>query len=118
MPPTHTPSPFDLVRQLALSLPDVVESTLHGAPSWKLHGKLLACPALHKSAEPDSLMVKVPPAERAQRLAADPAVCYLTDHYQNQPVILVRLPLIDRKTLQALLTQAWQFLNAPRAPDS
>src|SRR2546423_735420 len=41
---------FDVVREIALALPDVEESTIHGAPSLKLRGKLLTCPAIHRSA--------------------------------------------------------------------
>lgn len=36
---------FDLVRKPVMNLPDVEKGTNHGAPSWKLRGKLLACPA-------------------------------------------------------------------------
>jgi len=42
---------FDAVREIGLALPDVEESTIHGAPSLKLRGKLLTCPALHSSAK-------------------------------------------------------------------
>ena len=48
---------FDAVRQMALALPDVEESTIHGAPSLKVRGKLLTCPALHRSAEPNTLAI-------------------------------------------------------------
>ncbi len=104
-------SPFDLVRKLAMNLPDVEEGTIHGAPSWKLHGKLLACPAIHRSAEPNSLLVKIAPQERTQLLSAEPATYYVTDHYRKDPVILVRLSTIDRKSLQALLKGAWLFAS-------
>ena len=43
---------FDLVRRFAMQLPHVEEGTIQGAPSWKLNGKLLDCPPIHKSAEP------------------------------------------------------------------
>ena len=102
---------LDLVRRLVLKLPDVEESTIHGAPSWKLHGILLTCPAIHKSAEPNSLLVKVPPEERAPLLSAEPDIYYLTDHYRSDSVVLVRLSKIDRKSLQALLKKAWQFVG-------
>ena len=46
---------FDRVREIAMALPGVMEGTIHGAPSWKLNGRLLTCPAIHKSAEPDTL---------------------------------------------------------------
>jgi hypothetical protein len=104
-------SDFDLVRQLVMKLPEVTESTLHGAPSWKLAGKLLSCPAIHKSAEPNSLLVKIAPAEREQRISAEPETYYVTDHYLSGPVVLVRLSKIDRKSLAALLKQAWLFMS-------
>lgn len=104
-------SQFDLVRKLAIELSDVEEGTIHGAPSWKLRGKLLACPAIHKSAEPNSLLVKIAPEERTQLVSAEPATYYVTDHYRNDSVVLVRLSNIDRKSLQALLKNAWLFVS-------
>ena len=46
---------FNAVRKIAMALPDVEESTIHGAPSLKVRGKLLTCPAIHQSAEPNTL---------------------------------------------------------------
>ena len=46
---------FAAVRKLAHELPEVEDSTMHGAPSLKVRGKLLTCMAVHKSAEPGSL---------------------------------------------------------------
>jgi hypothetical protein len=74
-------------------------------------GKLLTCPAIHKSAEPNSLLVKIDPSERARLLSTEPGTYYVTDHYLNDPVVLVRLSMIDRQALQALLKRAWQFVN-------
>lgn len=104
-------SHFDRVGTLARELAGVEEGTLHGAPSWKLGGRLLCCPALHKSAEPDSLMVKTAPEDRERLLSTQPGTYYVTDHYLDQPVILVRLGKIDRKSLRELLTRAWLFLG-------
>ena len=102
---------FELVRKLALKLPNVEESTIHGAPSWKLGGKLLTCPAIHKSAEPNSLLVKIAPEERAQLLSTQPDTYYVTNHYRSDSVVLVRLLKINRKSLQALLKRAWLFVS-------
>ena len=65
---------FDVVRKLALALPDVAESTIHGAPSLKVRGKLLACPAIHRSVEPDTLAVRIDFETRTELLAAKPEV--------------------------------------------
>lgn len=105
---------FDVVREIALALPDVEESTIHGAPSLKVRGKLLTCPALHKSAEPNSLAVRIDLAQRAELIAAEPSVYYVTDHYVNFPTVLVRLSAIKRNALRQLLDKAWQFASARR----
>jgi hypothetical protein len=107
-------SELDVVRDIAMELPDVEESTIHGAPSWKLRGKLLTCPAIHKSAEPNSLMVKIDPSERDQLLCTKPGTYYVTDHYQGEPVVLVRLSEVDRTSLQSLLKKAWLFVSERR----
>jgi hypothetical protein len=42
---------FDVVRQIALTLPGVEEGSMYGSPALKLHGRLLACLTINK-AEP------------------------------------------------------------------
>ena len=81
---------FDTVRKIALGLSDVEESTTYGSPALKVRGKLLTCIPVHKSAEPDSLAVRIDFDHRAELMAAAPDVYYLTDHYVNYPVVLVR----------------------------
>lgn len=103
---------FDVVHNIALAFAGVEESTLHGVAALKVRGKLLACPAIHRSAEPNSLMVRVGPAERAQLISAAPDTYYLTDHYLNHSAVLVRLSKIDRKSLESLLHSAWLFVSA------
>jgi hypothetical protein len=104
---------FNAVRDIAMALPGVQESTIHGAPSLKVRGKLLACPALHKSADPESLVVRIGVAERAQLMSGKPDTYYLTPHYSNYPMVLVRLSHIDRTSLRGLLERSWSFLDAP-----
>ena len=102
---------FNVVREIAKALPDVEESTIHGAPSLKVRGRLLACPALHKSAEPNSLVVRIAFEQRAQFLASEPSVYYLTAHYVNYPAMLVRLPQISLGSLREVLDKAWHYAS-------
>ena len=104
------PLGFDVVRDMAGALPGVEESTGRGAPSLKVRGKLLTCPAIHKSAEPHSLVVKIGFDQRAKLIAADPDVYYVTDHYLNYPTVLVRMSRIHSDALRGLLGMAWQFV--------
>ena len=103
---------FDVVRDLALKLPDVEDSTIHGAPSLKVRGRLLACQAIHRSAEPNTLAVRIDFEQRAELMAADPRVYYVTDHYVNYPTVLARLSQIDRVSLQDLLQLSWRFVSS------
>ena len=101
---------FSDVRDIAMALPGVQGSFIHGAPSLKVGGKLLACPALHKSAESETLVVRIGLAERAKLISADPDTYYLTPHYSKYPMVLVRLSRIDRRSLRTVLGSAWSFV--------
>lgn len=105
---------FDVVREIALALPGVEEGTIHGAPSLKVRRKLLTCPALHESAEPNSLVVRIDVEQRAELIAAEPSVYYVTDHFERYPMVLVRLPSIDRNALRDLLGKAWQSATSKK----
>ena len=105
---------FDLVRKIALSLPDVQESTAYGSPALKVRGKLLACIPTHRSAEPESLVVCTGFEVRTDLLAAHPDIYYLPPHYQNHPLVLVRLSRIRTQALRDLLHLAWRFLAAKK----
>src|SRR5882762_9534295 len=72
---SHAPMPrstinFDTVRKIGLTLPGVEASTAWGAPALKVRGKLLACVPTHRTAEPNSLVVRVDFDDRAELLAA------------------------------------------------
>ena len=105
---------FEVVREIARALPDVEESSLHGTPSLKVSGRLLTCPALHRSAESNSLVVRISFEHRAELMAAEPGIYYLTDHYVNHPAVLVRLGQIDRISLRKLLGLAWSFVSSKK----
>src|SRR5258706_9625098 len=102
----------DTVREIARALPDVEQSTTYGSPALKVRGKLLTCIPIHKSAEPDSLAVRINFDRRADLLAEAPDIYYLTNHYVNYPVVLVRLSRIHLDALRDLLGQSWRFVTA------
>src|SRR5262245_57875237 len=103
---------FDVVRKLAMALPHVEESTIHGAPSLKVRGRLLTCPAIHRSAEPNTLAVRVDFDQRAELMSAEPSIYYVTDHYVNYPTVLVRLSQIELDSLRELLGISWRFVSS------
>ena len=110
---------FDTVRNIGLALPGVEESTAYGFPALKVHGKLLACVPANRSAEPGSLVLRVDFDDRAELLAADPDVYYVTDHYAGYNAVLIRLSRVNSNMLQDLLRMAHKFVTrnaAPRSP--
>lgn len=109
---------FDTVRRVGLKLPDVEESTAYGKPALKVHGKNFACMSSHKSAEPDSLVIRVDLEQRAELLAADPKLYYITDHYKDYPAVLVRLARVTPAVLKDLLGMAHRYVlrEATRQP--
>jgi hypothetical protein len=105
---------FDTVREIGLTLPDVAESTMYGAPALKVRGELLACMASHKSAEPGSLVVRIGFEQRDGLLADAPQTYYVTDHYMNYASVLVRLSRIGKEELRDLLGAAWRFVTSQK----
>ena len=103
---------FDVVREIAMALPEVEESSLHGTPSLTVSGRLWTCPAIHRSAEPNSLAVRIGFDQRAELMTAEPSFYYVTNHYVNYPTVLVRMDQIDRKALTMLLSLAWRFVSS------
>jgi hypothetical protein len=103
---------FETVRAIGLALPDVEEGTTYGSPALKVRGQMFACLAIHRSAERGTLAIRLPFDQRDELVAADPATYYLTDHYVDYPVVLVRLARVHRDALGDLLRTSRAFVAA------
>jgi hypothetical protein len=103
---------LDVVRELALALPDVEEGTSWGATSFKVRGRMFACEAIHSSAEDRTLMVRIDTNLRDALLADEPDVYYLTPHYAPYPAVLVRLERVSRASLDKVLGTSWLFVGS------
>ena len=109
MPRSQT---FKTVEAIGRTLPDVEVTTTWGQPTLKVHGKMFACIASHKSAEPNSLVVMMDFADRDALVADDPDTYYLKEHYLNYPCVVVRLSRIRADALRDLVTGAYRFVSA------
>jgi len=107
--PTMT---FRTVRAIGLKLPGVEESTMYGQPALKLAGRMIACIASHKSAEPGTLAVRTDFDQRDMLIEEDPDTYYLKDHYKAFPVVLVRLSHVNADAMSDLLTAEHRFVSA------
>lgn len=106
---------FDTIAELAGGWLGVEHGTSFGAPALKVDGKMFACFPTHRSAEPNSLAVRIAFADRDELIAADPATFYLKDHYVDYACVLVRLNRIHRDALKDLLQMGWRFMSSPRS---
>ena len=102
---------FEDVRRIGLTLPGVEETATYGAPSLKVRGKMLACPATNRSAEPGSIVVRVSIDQREALIAEAPEIYYVTEHYVKYPSVLVRLANMNEDALRGLLRMSLQFVT-------
>lgn len=105
---------FDLVRRMGLALPEVEEGTAYGSPALNVRGKMFACLAIHRSAEPNTLVVRIDIDQRDELITEQPKAYYLTDHYVNYPCVLVRLTRIRQDALRDLLLMGWRFMSTTK----
>jgi hypothetical protein len=101
---------FEDIRDIALSMPEVTETTSWGMPTFKAGKTTFAVePLPRRDVVPNSLGVPMSFEERAQLLASRPDVYYLTDHWAKYPGVLVRLASIGRTELREILSAAWHY---------
>lgn len=105
---------FDTVRKIARTLPGVEDVSAYGAPAIKVNGSLMACIAVNKAAEPNSLMVRIDFDQRDAMIEEAPATYYLKDHYAPYPTVLVRLSQISEAELRDLLNASWRFVTSKK----
>jgi len=98
--------------KIGAALPDVERTTSWGAPTLKVRGKMMACQAIHKSAEPNTLVVCMPIPQRDELIAEDPDTYYLKPHYEDYPCVLVRVSRVRPDALRDLLRMGWEFARS------
>jgi hypothetical protein len=103
---------FTAVEAIGRTLPDVEVTTAWGSPALKVRGKMFACIASNKAAEPNTLVVMMDFVDRDALIEDDPATYYLKEHYVNYPCVLVRMSRIRRDALRDLVIGAHRFMSA------
>jgi hypothetical protein len=114
---TRGPLTFDDVREIALAMPDVEETTAYGMPAFKAGKTRFAGKPVERSdIEPNTLGVSVSFEVRDALIAARPDVYYVTPHFANHPAVLARLTKLRRAELRELLGTAWRHAMERQAP--
>jgi len=102
---------YKRVCEVARKLPGVEESSSYGTPALKVKGRFLC--RLRSEAE-GALAIRCDFLDRQILLQADPGVFFVTDHYLNYPMVLVRLDRIRLSALPDLIERAWRMVAPPR----
>jgi len=93
-----------IIRNLALCLPEAVEMDHHGFPSFRVAGKIFAT----LRAEPPRLMVKLDGEDQANLCAAHPrAIAPVPGYWGRKGSTFVDYEAIDEATARMLLRLAW-----------
>lgn len=102
---------WDALKKLALNLdlPGVVETTSWGQPALKAHGKLWVWWSPGEGVP----VFKVDVAEREMLIEADPETFFLTPHYRNHALVLVRPDRLDPEWATTNLMRVWRA-QAPK----
>jgi hypothetical protein len=94
----------DVIRTLALDLPEAVEMDHHGFPSFRVAGKIFAT----LRTDPPRLMVKLDPEDQFNLCEAHPGVIVPVPGYWGQRgSTFVNFDRIDDDLARMLLKLAW-----------
>jgi hypothetical protein len=102
---------YQWVLAVARELPGVEEVTSYGTPGLKVKGKILS--RLRTEAE-GALALRCDFLDRQILLQADPRAFFVTEHYLNYPMVLVRLHRVRRRELRDLIVRAWRMVAPPK----
>jgi hypothetical protein len=101
---------YEMVRQTALSLPNVKEGTAWGYPAFRASGKIFLC--FRKDL--DAVSIRVPFDQRDEMIEASPETYFTTEHYENYPWVLVHIKMLDPSILLDLVRIGWKTVRSSK----
>ena len=113
----HQPMPAAIAKsyerylKVALALPGTEASTSYGTPAVKVRGKILS---RWRTEAEGALAIRCDFLDRQILLQAQPDVFFLTDHYFNYPMILMRIEKVSRDVLMDVAERAWRLVAPGR----
>jgi len=113
----HQPVPVAIAQsyerylKVALALPGTEASTSYGTPAVKVRGKILS---RWRTEAEGALAIRCDFLDRQILLHAQPDVFFLTDHYLNYPMILMRIEKVSREVLMDMVERAWRLVAPSR----
>jgi hypothetical protein len=106
-PSATTTRSYERYLKIALALPGAEASTSYGTPSVKIRGKILS---RWRTEAEGALAIRCDFLDRQILLQTQPDVFFLTDHYVNYPMVLVRIEKTSRNVLIDVVERAWRLV--------
>jgi hypothetical protein len=100
------------VRQIVTVLPGVEEYICFRTPAFRVKKKLLA------RLKEDEVTIAVHADDRDEWMNAGSDAFYITDHYRNSSMVLVRLDVVQQHDLENVLLQAWKQIAPKKLLDA
>src|SRR6266849_180504 len=97
-------SDVETLRRIALSFAGVEEGTSYGTLAFRVSKKFLC----RMKEDGESLAIRMDFAEREMLIEGEPGTFYITDHYRNYEMVLIRLPKIHPEELKRIFANAWR----------
>jgi hypothetical protein len=98
---------YERYLKIALALPGAEASTSYGTPSVKIRGKILS---RWRTEAEGAVAIRCDFLDRQILLQTQPDVFFLTDHYVNYPMVLMRIEKTSRDVLIDVLERAWRLV--------
>jgi len=104
------------IRSLALALPGVYEQASYGGmPSWRTKPRGFAWVRV----DPEALALWVDSLEtKARLLESEPRLFFTTPHYDEHPMVLVRMDRVSVARAKALLEESWRVRGGAKQATS
>lgn len=99
---------WKIISDIATQLPNCIEGTSYGTPAFRAGKKLVM--RIHQTEDVFVLRVDSTKAQ-AELIESDPAIFYITDHYNGYPWVLVR-PRVDEDLFRKLFIHAWRLSSS------
>lgn len=93
--------------RIALSMPGAETSSSYGTPAVKVRGKLMS---RWRTEAEGALAIRCDFLDRQILLLAQPDVFFLTDHYRDYPMILMRLEKASKTAMAEAVERAWRLV--------
>jgi hypothetical protein len=98
---------YDRFLRIALAMPGAEASTSYGTPAVKVRGKLMS---RWRTEAEGALAIRCDFLDRQILLLAQPDVFFLTDHYRDYPMILMRTEKASGTVMAEAVDRAWRLV--------